>query len=231
MRRLFLLFVTFLLITPLANAGIVKKSTSGICHNEASAYYSRTKNFTPYDDLSTCLDSGGRLPKGQANQATSTTSNSEYSRSQFGHGWSDDDGDCQDARAEALIASSTVQPVQFASDDRCRVTRGRWISPFTGEVIQNSSDIDIDHVVPLKFAWDHGASDWPRDKRIRFANDPVNLFPVEASLNRSKGARGLSEWMPPAGQCGYASRFVRVATIYGVTLPEADRSVHVRVCN
>lgn len=230
MRRLFLLVSALLLITPLANADMVKKSASGICHNEASAYYSRTKNFTPYDDLSTCLDSGGRLPKGQS-LASTTTSSTEYSRSQFGHGWSDEDGDCQDSRGEALIETSTVQPVQFASNDRCRVTRGRWISPFTGEVIQNSSEIDIDHVVPLKWAWDHGAADWSRDKRIRFANDQINLLPTEASLNRSKGARGLSGWMPPAGQCGYASRFVRVAKLYGLTLPEADRRVQARVCN
>jgi hypothetical protein len=226
MKRIFFLF-TCVLFAPWAHADLVKKSSSGICHSEASAYYSRTQNFTPYEDLSTCLSSGGRLPKGQASAAASS---SEYSRSQFGHGWSDEDGDCQDARAEALIASSTVQPVQFASDDQCRVTRGRWISPFTGDVIQNSSEIDIDHVVPLKWAWDHGAADWTREKRVRFANDPVNLFSVEASLNRSKGARGLSEWMPPAGKCGYASRFLRITKLYGLRLPDADRRVQTQVC-
>ncbi|MBU0580401.1 MAG: hypothetical protein KKA19_04415 [Candidatus Margulisbacteria bacterium] len=42
---------------------IVKKSTSGICHEDGSTYYDRTKNFTPYDSIDECLDSGGRLPK------------------------------------------------------------------------------------------------------------------------------------------------------------------------
>lgn len=42
----------------------VKKSTSGICHeNGVSVYYSRTKNFTPYDTIDDCLADGGRLPK------------------------------------------------------------------------------------------------------------------------------------------------------------------------
>ena len=91
--------------------------------------------------------------------------------------------DNQDARAEALIETSTVQPVQFASADRCRVTRGRWISPFTGKVIQNASDIDIDHVVPLAWAWEHGASQWSDEKRERFANDLTHLWPVELGLN------------------------------------------------
>ncbi|WP_236079024.1 HNH endonuclease family protein [Marinobacter nauticus] len=52
-------------------------------------------------------------------------------------------------------------------------------------MIQNAAEVDIDHVVPLNWAWGHGASSWPRQKREKFANDPVNLIPVEASLNRS----------------------------------------------
>ena len=107
-----------------------------------------------------------------------------YDRSAFGHGWDDTDGDCQDSRAEALIAISTT-PVRFATGKRCRVVTGRWISPFTNQVVQNASDIDIDHVVPLAWSWDRGAGQWSREKRERFANDPVNLWPVEASLNRS----------------------------------------------
>ena len=92
--------------------------------------------------------------------------------------------DNQNSRAEALVASSTTQ-VRFASDRSCRVVTGRWISSFTGNVIQNASDIDIDHLVPLAWSWGRGASEWTDEKRLRFANDPVNLLPVEASLNRS----------------------------------------------
>lgn len=42
----------------------VKKSTSNICHARGTAHYKRTKNFTPYDSIRACVDSGGRLPKG-----------------------------------------------------------------------------------------------------------------------------------------------------------------------
>jgi hypothetical protein len=136
-----------------------------------------------------------------------------YKRSAFGHGWDDKDGDCQDSRAEALIAQSSTE-ARFADESRCRVVTGRWISPFTGKVIQNSSEIDIDHVAPLKWAWDHGAKTWSRAKRDTFANDPVNLWPVDLSLNRSMGAKGPDEWLPPSAQCGYVSRFIRVVTMY-----------------
>ncbi|MDO6441561.1 HNH endonuclease family protein [Marinobacter sp. 2_MG-2023] len=161
------------------------------------------------------------MPRGVTEKATLILSQQtpamaqtlEYERSAFGHGWDDTDGDCQDSRAEALIATSTT-PVRFATDKRCRVVTGRWVSSFTNQVIQNASDIDIDHVVPLAWSWGRGATQWSSEKRERFANDPVNLWPVEASLNRSKGAKGPNEWLPPAGHCGYVARFYRIVKIY-----------------
>ncbi|UYM16330.1 endonuclease [Endozoicomonas euniceicola] len=45
-------------------ADTVKLSTTGICHPPQSSYYARTKNFTPFETVEDCLESGGRLPKG-----------------------------------------------------------------------------------------------------------------------------------------------------------------------
>jgi len=197
---------------------LVKQSNSGICHPPESSWYDRTDNYTAHNSIEDCLDVGGRLPKGMSLQAIQTERNpsseyQSYERSAFGHGWDDSDSDCQNSRAEALNATSTTQ-VRFAEEKRCRVVTGRWISPFTNQVNQNASDIDIDHVVPLAWSWSRGAGQWSREKRERFANDPVNLWPVEASLNRSKGARGPDKWLPPAGQCGYVARFVRIVKVY-----------------
>lgn len=183
--------IVFLALLTAANpafASVVKMSNSGICHPPQSSWYDRTKTFQPFDSVEACLDSGGRLPKGMARPSVSdrrvikSSDSGSYSRSAFGHGWDDSDGDCQDSRAEALIQMSST-PVRFATDRRCRVVTGRWISPFSGNVIQNASEADIDHVVPLKWAWDRGANHWSDVNRERFANDPVNLLPVEASLN------------------------------------------------
>jgi len=197
-------------------AETIKKTSSGICHPPESSYYDRIEKFHGFDSLETCLASGGRLPKQLAsNNAPKLNKHraDSYRRSAFGHGWDDADGDCQNSRAEALIASSST-PVRFATDKSCRVVTGRWISPFTGNLIQNSSEIDIDHVVPLAWAWERGASNWSDARRERFANDERNLWPVEASLNRSKGARGPNEWLPPSGACSYVARFHRLTKIY-----------------
>jgi hypothetical protein len=215
--RLVLLFVFTLQSNIFAAPPIIKQSSSGICHSVESPWYERTKNYTPFDSIDTCLVAGGRLPKGAAHRPTAksepSATHANYKRSEFGHGWDDADGDCQDSRAEALIATSTTS-VRFATNKRCRVVTGRWVSPFTGRVIQNAGDIDIDHVVPLAWSWNRGARQWPREKREQFANDSMNLWPVELSLNRSKGAKGPNEWLPPAGQCGYVARFYRIVKLY-----------------
>lgn len=45
------------------SSGSVKKSTTGICHAPGTTYYARTKNYTAFNTLQECLNSGGRLPK------------------------------------------------------------------------------------------------------------------------------------------------------------------------
>lgn len=95
---------------------------------------------------------------------------------------------------------------------------------YSGKVIFSASDIDIDHVVPLKWAWDHGANLWNEEKRISIANDHANLLSVEASLNRQKGAKGLTEWLPPTNKCQYISRFLRVVKKYDLKLTSKEQS-------
>ncbi|MEZ9922349.1 HNH endonuclease family protein, partial [Vibrio breoganii] len=106
--------------------------------------------------------------------------------------------------------------MRFKTDKECLVVSGRWTSPFTGNTIYSASEIDIGHVVPLKWAWDHGADNWAKEKRETIANDQANLLAVEASLNRSKGAKGLDEWLPPANRCQYILRFIRIKKTYGL---------------
>ncbi|MBL1376265.1 HNH endonuclease family protein [Zobellella iuensis] len=209
----------------------VKQSKSGICHPPESRHYKRTKSYRPFDTLQACLNAGGRLPKGiTINQEPQKPQDTGYSRAQFGHGWADTDGDCQNSRHEALIAQSTA-PVRYKDGRQCQVTAGRWISPFTGAVIHDPRKMDIDHVVPLKWAWSHGANRWTSEKRERFANDPANLLSVEASLNRQKGAKGLDEWLPPANQCQYALRFLRVAKTYQLATPAHYQQIRQKLCS
>jgi phosphatidylserine/phosphatidylglycerophosphate/cardiolipin synthase-like enzyme len=43
--------------------GVIKLSTTGICHYPGDPYYTATIHYTPYATIQACLDAGGRLPK------------------------------------------------------------------------------------------------------------------------------------------------------------------------
>ena len=156
-----------------------------------------------------------------------------YDRSLFG-GWVDEDHDCLNTRHELLmkLSSSAAQ----TGANTCVVTRGRWNDPYTGKIFYEARQMDIDHLVPLKWAWTHGAYGWSYQKRKTFANDESNLFAVEARVNREKGAMGPLEWLPPnmAFHCQYLLRFFHITKKYDIvfTAKEADgfSSLRAKVC-
>lgn len=152
-----------------------------------------------------------------------------YDRNSFG-GWSDTDGDCQNMRHELLQDLSTAA-VNF-SKNTCRVTRGRWLDPYTGKIFFESHFLDIDHLVPLKYSWNRGAYEWTSAKRRQLANDPINLFAVSKSVNRQKSAFGPSRWLPPNThfRCQYIVRFQRVIKKYAL-VQSADevRQIHAAI--
>lgn len=227
--RFGLLLAAWAISTGVSAAG-VRMSQSGICHDAASPWYSRTTHFTAHPSLDACLQAGGRLPQGYRagggqGQLAQAPPPDQYRRAYFGKGWEDQDQDCQNTRAEVLIELST-QPVSYRRSRGCTVDRGKWISPFTGQIHYNAGELDIDHLVPLSLAWQRGASSWKPSQRVGFANDRRNLWPVEAALNRAKGDRPISQWLPPANQCEYVYRYIRILKIYRLRISEGDERVY-----
>lgn len=187
-RTAWLLILVLSALPLVGAADVIKRSGSGICHGPESPWYDAVKNYVGFTDLQSCMQSGGRLPKGT--KASQEQINAQvYSRGHYGSGWADDDGDCQNTRHEVLAERSTT-PVQYKDESECIVVFGRWISPFTNEVIQDARQLDADHIVPLSWSWQRGADKWSDQKREKFANDPSNVLIVESSLNRSKSDKG-----------------------------------------
>jgi hypothetical protein len=110
-----------------------------------------------------------------------------------------------------LILTSNT-PVEFKTDRGCQVAVGEWYDPYSGDTFTDSTALDLDHIVPLKFAHGH---------------DSENLLLVKASLNRQKGAKGLDEWLPPnhAYRCEYIERFMDVIEKYGLLLIPNEKRV------
>lgn len=151
---------------------------------------------------------------------------SSYSRDYFRH-WIDNNGDCQNTRHEVLVWESQVSPT-YTSSSRCSVSSGRWYSYYDGATWTLAGDVDIDHMVPLKEAWESGARNWSADDRERFANDlgfDATLVAVTDNVNQSKGDRDPAEWLPPlsAARCTYALEWVQVKYRWRLSMDSTER--------
>lgn len=143
---------------------------------------------------------------------------SPYDRDEFEH-WIDLNG-C-DTRAEVLEQASDV-PVD--KTESCTVKTGRWVSPYTGETFTQASDLQIDHLVPLKEAWDSGAHQWSEQDRQKFANDMNNpqLVAVDSFSNQQKVDSDPTEWMPTENECGYIQNWIIVKSNWGLSMDPAE---------
>ena len=162
-------------------------------------------------------------------EAQEALSQISYRRELFGS-WVDQDGDCLDTRHEILQIRSEVPVVLTA--DGCRVVGGRWEDPYSGIMLTRASSVEIDHLVPLAWAWHRGASSWTDARRNAFALDRGNLIVTESTLNSIKSDSGPDEWLPPqeAYRCEYIERFLEVVEKYELQMPiaEQDRITNLR---
>jgi len=152
-----------------------------------------------------------------------------YERSQFGPAWSDVDRNGCDTRNDILNRDLTLI-IYKPGTHNCLVLSGTLIDPYSGEKIAfergvaTSSDVQIDHVVALSNAWQTGAFKLTYEKRLAFANDPMNLLAVKGRLNSQKGDGDAATWLPPRKdiRCAYVAQQIVVKAKYGlwVTPPE-----------
>ncbi len=233
----FLLFLA--LVTPIhrlaaqsINLPKVMPSSSGICHDSSSGSFNRTKHYKPFNTLTNCIMAGGRLPNASTKQIAVATDEAIgqsrpyaglYDRGEWPH-WLDNDKDCQNTRHELLIKTST-KPVSFRSARQCQVLAGQWYDPYSNITFTISKDLDLDHIVPLKFAHGHGANKWSRARKALFANDTDNLILADATLNRQKGAKGIHDWLPPNHlyRCQYVMHFNRIMSKYDLAYTPSEQ--------
>lgn len=152
-----------------------------------------------------------------------------YDRDLFDH-WISQGNGC-DTRDRVLIDES-LTPAQVAYPG-CAVIAGDWYSNYDNITTTDPTDLDIDHLVPLKEAWDSGAINWTPARREAFANDLDDeraLVAVTSSSNRSKGDRDPSNWLPPhrPSICGYLSDWIAVKARWSLAM---DPSEHGRIRN
>ena len=146
-----------------------------------------------------------------------------YERNDYGR-WLDEDKDCQNTRHEIFISSSKITPT-FKTDKNCLVTGGQWTGAYTNQTFDQTSQLDIDHIVPLKEAHISGASKWDKKKKSQFFNDTNNLIAVSRSANRSKGSKDPASWLPEneSFHCTYIQTWIAVKEKYSLEIDPKEQ--------
>lgn len=147
-----------------------------------------------------------------------------YSRDEFGSGWITKSG-CD---TRNIILNRDLSEVK--SDEQCRILSGNLNDPYTGETINfvrgtdTSGDVQIDHVVALGDAWQKGAQQLTKERRIELANDPLELLAVDGDSNLVKSDGDAATWLPPnkAFRCQYVARQIAVKQKYDLWVTQAE---------
>ncbi|WP_394253076.1 HNH endonuclease family protein [Arthrobacter pityocampae] len=158
-----------------------------------------------------------------------------YSREEFGDAWADIDRNGCDTRNDVL--NRDLSDVADVNSVPCKVEFGVLEDPYTGTRIEfqrgqdTSSDVQIDHVVALSNAWQTGAQQLSIEKRIQFANDPLNLRAADGPTNNAKGDGDAATWLPPnnAFRCEYVAAQTAVKAEYGLWMTTAEHDAIARV--
>lgn len=155
---------------------------------------------------------------------TAETDWDSYERTEFGSRWLDADRDGCNTRQEVLIKESLVPvtPRRY-----CSVPAGRWVSWYDQATWTAPADVDIDHVVALKEAWDSGASTWTKEDRLRYANDlgyPWTLDAITDDVNAAKSHMDAAGWLPEHHVCKYARHIVGIKYRWRLSIDDAEKN-------
>lgn len=166
-----------------------------------------------------------------------------YDRDQFGSEWDDDAGNFtwtgngldtrNDVLSRALREIACEDGTETATG-ACEVLTGTLpYEPYTGTRDYRfdstdddyDTDLDIEHIVPLSWAWQHGAQQWSTARRAAYANAPRVLMATDPSQNRQHSDSGPGAWQPQnkAYRCTYNTRWVQILTRWNLWVNPADK--------
>ncbi|MDT5325115.1 MAG: hypothetical protein QOF25_2267 [Mycobacterium sp.] len=162
----------------------------------------------------------------------------DYRRAAFGESWTDDNdapGGHNGCDTRNDILDRDLVDKTYVATSRCpnAVATGLLHDPYTSETValvrgnRTGAAVQIDHLVPLAYAWDQGARNWTDEMRVRFGNDPANLLAVDGPINEDKSDGEPAVWMPPnrAFWCQYAVQFAAVLRGYGLPVDAVSAPV------
>lgn len=160
-----------------------------------------------------------------------------YNRNEWKH-WEpfNEKKECWSVREEVLYRQAKEGSLIFLDrkgnetnkkSKACSIKQGIWIDPYSGKMYTKPSELDVDHHIPLKKANSLGGYKLSKREKKAFANDLNNLVVTSAEQNRSKSAKGPSEYLPPneESHCAYAKIYVVMSGKYSIGITKEDKEV------
>ncbi len=142
--------------------------------------------------------------------------------------WINDPNDqtCYNTRARVLIRDSETQ-VSFKDTNHCVVATGQWADPYAGDILHESKQIQIDHMVPLKNAYISGAWEWSFQTRCTYANymgNKFHLITASGHENMSKGDGTPERYIPPnqTYRCEYLENWLKIKLIWKLKMARGE---------
>lgn len=102
--------------------------------------------------------------------------------------------------------------------------------PYTDTEITDIKILDFDHICPLMYLHRYSDLNWTKEQKNKFAQDENVGVSVLNKENRSKGAKGPSEWLPKANQGDYCYTWLLLAKEWGLSLRQQDIDTCKVVC-
>lgn len=153
-----------------------------------------------------------------------------YNRKKHFAGWVDDsrDNSCLNTRGLILERSSEAT-VEYGGARGCTVISGKWYDPYTDTYFNDAiKDIQIDHLVPLKHAYQAGAFEWSKLKRCLYSNylwNDFHLIPVQGRENSKKGDKSPVGYLPQNKKyiCEYLKNWLKTKIIWNLRVTPLEK--------
>lgn len=106
-----------------------------------------------------------------------------------------------------------------------------YTDPYSGEIGNDYSSYDYDHIIPVHYVAQHGGNSWTEEEKQEYYYNTENGVDVNSSLNRIKSDKGPSEWLPEINQKWYCYKWVEIANKYNISISQDDYNMILVVYN
>lgn len=157
--------------------------------------------------------------------------NVPYNRKKHFSGWVNDfrDESCLNIRG-LILESQSIDKVKYGGARGCTVVFGKWYDPYTDSYFRDPvKDLQIDHMVPLKHAYQSGAYEWSKEKRCLYSNfrwSEYHLIPTFGKENSKKSDQSPVGYVPKNDDyvCEYLKNWLKVKAIWKLRVNPSEKS-------